>query len=92
MRTPPPPRHPFTASPGMIGPIPTTPLGFFQLFVPYKLLFFTEETNDNAYYQRVETAKPSAYKWNAVGVSDIVNYLGIVIWMGIIGLPELRMH
>ena len=35
-----PPTHPFTANPGMTVPIPTTRLGFFQLFVPFELGFF----------------------------------------------------
>ena len=32
--------HPFTATPGLTCPLPTTPLGFFQLFVPLELDFF----------------------------------------------------
>ena len=35
-----PPTHPFTTNPGMTVPIPTTQLGFFQLFVPFELMFF----------------------------------------------------
>ena len=32
--------HPFTATPGLTCPLPTTPLGFFQLFVPLELSIF----------------------------------------------------
>ena len=89
----PPHLHPFTATPGMTVPIPTTPLGFFQLFISHELLvFLMEETNDFAHHQRVEMAKPSAYKWSETNVIDIAKYLGIVMWMGIIGLPEMRMY
>ena len=79
--------HPFTATPGLTCPLPTTPLGFFQLFVPLELLiFFVEETNDYAYYLREELRKKSTYAWGGVVVEDIV------MWMGIIGLPQMRMY
>ena len=71
----------------------TTPLGFFQLFVPLGvLLYFVEETNDYAYYQREEMRKKCTYAWSGVGVEDIGHYLDIVMWMGIVGLPEMRMY
>ena len=81
--------HLFTATPGLTCCVPTTPLGFFQLFVPFVLLlFFVEETNDYAYYHR----EKCTYVWSGVDVQDIAQYLGIVMWMGIIGLPEMRMY
>ena len=86
----PPTIHPFTGTPGLTCPVPTMPLGFFQLFVPLELLiFFVEETNDYAYYQREEMHKKCTYALSGVGVEDIAHYLGIVMWMGIIGLPEM---
>ena len=51
-----------------------------------------EETNDYAYYQRVELGKPCGYTWTGVDVADIGTYIGLVMWMGIIVLPELRMY
>ena len=36
--------------------------------------------------------KKSMYVWSGVDVQDIAQYLGIVMWMGIIGLPEMRMY
>ena len=36
----PPTIHPFTAMPGLTCRVPTTPLGFFQPFVPLELLIF----------------------------------------------------
>ena len=54
----PPTIHPFTATPGLACPMPTTPLGFFQRFVSLELLlFFVEETNDYAYYQHRKCVK-----------------------------------
>ena len=85
--------HPFTATPGLTCPVPTTPLSFFQLFVPLGvLLYFVEETNDYEYYQREEMRKKCTYAWSGVGVEDIYHYLGIVVLMGIIALPEMQMH
>ena len=79
--------------PGLTCPVPTTPLGFFQFFVPLGvLLYFAEETNDYAYYQREEMRKKCTYVLSGVGVEDISHYLGIVMWMGIIGLPEMLMY
>ena len=83
----------FTASPGMTVPIPTNPLGFFQLFIPYEFFFFFYGRN-----KRLRTlpasqmAKPSAYKWSGTNVIDIAHYLDIVLWMGIIELPEMWMY
>ena len=54
--------------------------------------FVVEETNDYAYFQREEMRKKCAYVWSGVGVEDIAHYLGIVMWVGIIGLPEIRMY
>ena len=36
--------------------------------------------------------KKCVYAWSGVGVEDIAYYLGIVMWMGIIGLPEMQMY
>ena len=36
--------------------------------------------------------KKCAYVWSGVGGEDIAHYLGIVMWMGIIGLPEMWMY
>ena len=53
---------------------------------------FVEETNDYAYYQHKEMCKKCTYAWSGVGVEDIAHYLGIVMWMGIIGLPEMQLY
>ena len=36
--------------------------------------------------------KKSVYDWSGVNVQDIAQYLGIVMWMGIIALPEIWMY
>ena len=68
-----PPTHPFTTNPGMTVPIPTTRLGFFQLFVPFELMFFffMEGMNDYAHYQRVEMGKLCSSRWSGTSVIDI---------------------
>ena len=54
--------------------------------------FFIEERNDYAYYQREKMCKKCTYAWSGMGVEDIAHYLGIVMWMGIIELPEMRKY
>ena len=89
----PPTSHAFTGVPGMTGPIPTTPLGFFQLFFTYELLhFFMEETNDYASYMIYEMLRPSPYPWYDCTVEDIARYLGIIMWMGIVKMPQMKMY
>ena len=36
--------------------------------------------------------KKCTYAWSGVCIEDIAHYLGIVMWMVIIGLPEMRMY
>ena len=51
-----------------------------------------EETNDYAHHQSIEMAQKCLYLWSGVSVIDIVKYLGIVMWMGIISLLEMWMY
>ena len=37
-------------------------------------------------------AKPLSYRWSGTNVIDIAQYLGIVIWIEIIRLLEMRMY
>ena len=60
---------------------------FLSTFCATRTIFF-----DYAYYQREEMRNKCMYTWSGVGVEDIAHYLGIVMWMGIIGLPEMRMY
>ena len=88
-----PTKIPFIGTPGLTCEAPTTVLGFFQLFFPLKLLFFLmEETNDYANYVRNELKKPSRYHWIGCTLVDIAKYIGMVMWMGVIRLPETRMY
>ena len=73
---------PFTATPSMTSHIPTTPLGFFHPFIPFELRITSAS----------KWPKSQEYVWSGVNVQDIVQYLGIFMWMGIIGLPEMRMY
>ncbi|XP_068240955.1 piggyBac transposable element-derived protein 4-like [Palaemon carinicauda] len=89
----PPTALPFEGQPGMTCPIPTTPLGFFQLFVSFDLLFYLMiETNSYANFMRNDMLKTYNFNWTPCTLTDIAQYLGIVLWMGIIKLPEMRMY
>ena len=60
----PPVMHPFTVVPGRTVPVPTTPLGFVQLFLTRELLeYLVAETSDYARYCRVELKKACSYMW-----------------------------
>ena len=89
----PPTLLPFISSPGMIVPVPDTPLGFIQLFLTMDLLrFIMEETNSYANYCRNELRKKTSYNWVGCTIVDIANYLGIRIFMGMCKLPEENMY
>ena len=80
----PPSRHPFTATPGLSVPVPTSPLGFIQLFITRELLeYLVLETNDYARYCREELGKTLSYKWNYLNVTDMAHYLGVNVFFGI---------
>lgn len=84
---------PFSGTAGMIGPIPTTPLGFIQLFITRTLLLYvTEETNSYARYCREDLKQKTAYRWTCCNLSDIANYIGLRIFMGICKLPVEQMY
>ena len=71
----PPITHPFTASPGMTRPLPTTPLGFLQLFLSLELLnFLREETNDYAHFIREEMMRTRSYPWELCTLAEIAKY------------------
>ena len=70
--------HPFTAAPGLTVPVPTTPLGFVQLFLTWEVLeYLVAETSDYARYCRVGLNKASSYKWRGCNLQDIAHYLGL---------------
>ena len=71
----PPVMHPFTVAPGLTVPVPTTPLGFVQLFLTRELLeYLVAEISDYARYCRVELKKTLSYSWHRCNLQDIANY------------------
>ena len=72
-------------------PVPTTIVGFLQLFLTLELLqFLTEETNNYASYVRDELGLTRSYNWDPVTVAEMARYLGMVVFMGIVPFPNLR--
>ena len=92
----PPKQIPFTGEPGLlINPEdrPSTPLQFFQLFVPREMLeFMATETNMYAYYCKSNHFKKCTSEFRNVTIDDIAKYLGLRVLMAIFRLPEERMH
>ena len=89
----PPQEYEFTGDPGMPGPIPTTPLGFVQLFLTREvLIFLTEETHSYALYCRDILKQGAARLWQGCNISDIAHFLGLSMLMGIERLPSMRMY
>ena len=83
----------FTAVPGFRRAMPTTPLGFIQLFITSELLMYVvEETNKYAEYCREILKRPFAKMWKECNMKDFANYLGLSMLMGVIRCPSLRMY
>ena len=89
----PPVMHPFTAAPGLTVPVPTTPLGFVQLFLTWEVLeYLVAETSDYARYCRVELKKASSYKWRGCNLQDIAHYLGLQVFFGLCHVSNVRWY
>ncbi|XP_069169886.1 piggyBac transposable element-derived protein 4-like [Procambarus clarkii] len=83
----------FTGTPGLTVPVPTTVLGFIQLFLTQKLLkYIAYETNLYASRSRARTGQKTKNRWEPVTVKEIARYLGLTILMGICPLQRLRMY
>ncbi|XP_069177116.1 piggyBac transposable element-derived protein 4-like [Procambarus clarkii] len=83
----------FTGTPGLTVPVPTTVLGFIQLFLTQKLLkYIAYETNLYASQNKAGTGQSTKHRWQPVTVKEIARYMGLTILMGICPLPRLRMY
>ena len=83
----------FTAIPGLTCAVPTSPLGFLQLFLTKELLmYFMQETNDYAEFCIYEMLYPSSYSWSGCNVDLIAKYLGLRMMMGMLRAPTERMY
>ena len=89
----PPVMHPFTVALGLTVSVPTTPLGFVQLFLTRELLeYLVAETSDYARYCRVELKKACSYKWRGCNLQDIANYLGLQVFFGLCHVSDVRWY
>ncbi|XP_069184484.1 piggyBac transposable element-derived protein 4-like [Procambarus clarkii] len=83
----------FTGTPGLTVPVPSTVLGFIQLFLTQKLLkYVAYETNLYASQSKAGTGQRTEHRWQPVTVKEIARYLGLTILIGIFPLPRLRMY
>ena len=84
---------PFTGRPRLRVDLPTTILGFLQLFLTRELLeFLCEETNGYASYMRDEMLRHDKAPWVPVGVVEMAKFLGMTMMMGYVLLPDMRMY
>lgn len=68
-----------------------TPLAYFQIFMTDEILNYIAEQTNKYHKQTVEILKASdklkkysrILRWKEVDITDIKNYLGIILWMGI---------
>ena len=87
----PPNLHPFTAQPGLTVPLPETPLQFLQLFLTKELLLYLmAETVDYAHYMRYDVGMTLSYKWGGCNLADMAQYLGLVIFFGLLPAADVR--
>ena len=85
--------HPHTARPGITVPVPTTVLGFVQLFLTRELLeYFVDETNDYARYCRQELNITLSYKWHRCNLTDMAHYLGLLVFFGLLVCGDVRQY
>ena len=83
----------FTATPGMKGPLPKSPLEFIQLFITREMLeYISVETNNYAEWSKEFNHDKTCDKWKGCDIEDIAKYLGLRILMGINKNPEEEMH
>nr|XP_045600572.1 uncharacterized protein LOC123759506 [Procambarus clarkii] len=73
----------FTGIPGLNVPVPSTLLGFIQLFLTQSLLkYMTYETNLYASQSNARTGTNTNKRWEPMTVKDMARYLGLMILMG----------
>ena len=84
--------HPHEERPGITVPVPTTVLGFVQLFLTRELLeYFVDETNDYARYCH-ELHVTLSYKWHRCNMTDMAHYLGLLVFFGLLICGDVRQY
>ena len=89
----PPNMHQFSPVPGLTVPVPTTPLGFIQLFLTRELLnYLVGETNDYARYCRNELRTTLSYQWDRCNITNLAHYLGLQVFFGLLPAANVRQY
>ena len=89
----PPNMHQFSPVPGLTVPVPTTPLGFIQLFLTRELLnYLVDETNDYARYCRNELGTTLSYQWDRCNITNLAHYLGLQVFFGLLPASNIRQY
>ena len=89
----PPNMHQFSPVPGLTVPVPTTPLGFIQLFLTRELLnYLMDETNDYAWYCRNELRTTLSCQWDRCNITNLAHYLGLQIFFGLLPASNVRQY
>lgn len=71
---------------------PTTPLGYFQLFFTREMLeYLTEETNRHASF-RLHGDLKNLPRWMRVNIREMAHFIGLVVLMGMLKFPEIRLY
>lgn len=73
-----------------------TPFDFFKLIVSEEIIIkIVDETNNYA-QQKINSTPISKFsrlsKWTPTTVEEIQNWLGLVLWMGLVQMPEVEMY
>lgn len=73
-----------------------TPFDFFKLIINDEIIIkIVEETNNYA-QQKINLTPISKFsrlsKWVPTTVEEIQNWLGLVLWMGLVQMPEVEMY
>ena len=89
----PPNMHQFSPVPGLTVPVPTTPLGFIQLFLTRELLnYLVKETNDYARYCCNELRTTLSYQWDRCNITNLAHYLGLQVFFGLLPASNVRQY
>lgn len=70
------------------------PIDFYTLFVDENVLdFLVSETNRYAHQiinSRILSKCSRLKKWTPIDRTEMRNFLGLIIWMGLVNMPNLR--
>ena len=89
----PPNMHQFLPVPGLTVPVPTTPLGFIQLFFTRELLNYLVMTRMIIpRYCRNELRTTLSYQWDRCNITNLAHYLGLQVFFGLLPASNVRQY